>query len=130
MSQGASMRIRDTFQPMHPGERGHLWIVIASAADGAVLTVNFSTLAHNDDHSCVINEGEHPFVHHPTVIPFVKMKEVSPEMQRHMLANPTIAVPNARVSKSLLARIQNAALASKMVSARFKQVIRDSMNAG
>lgn len=116
---GRSLPLGSTFKI------GHLWVVITRpAADGSVVMVNVTSWRQGCDETCIIAAGEHPFVHHQTVVAYAYIKEVSADRQREILANPTVCVPHAPVSPQLLERIRRGALASREVSGRVKAAIR------
>lgn len=59
----------DSFILRGRGERSpHLWVLLwgPSGSADAFLAVSFTTPEPYKDQTCIINPGEHPFVHHPT----------------------------------------------------------------
>jgi hypothetical protein len=59
-------------------EGAHLWIVITSpdGGNGAFIMVNMTTLAtHTVDKTCLLHVGDHPDVHHESVIYYADARE-------------------------------------------------------
>ena len=58
----------DTFRIPEPGTSldSHLWVVISDLTVDPVrvLIVNFTTRRKDSDPACILQSGEHPFVHH------------------------------------------------------------------
>ncbi|MEK7486771.1 MAG: hypothetical protein AABZ60_20805 [Planctomycetota bacterium] len=48
----------------------HLWIVLTepSPIKNEVIIVNVTSLRSYSDKTVILNEGDHPFIHHPSVI--------------------------------------------------------------
>ncbi len=61
------MNAGDTFRIPQPGTSldSHLWVVISDPAidEAHVLIVSFTTRRQDSDTACVLQAGEHPFVH-------------------------------------------------------------------
>ncbi|MSU78846.1 MAG: hypothetical protein EXS16_12225 [Gemmataceae bacterium] len=75
------MKAGDTFKISQPGTSldSHLWVVISDPAINGeqILIVNVTTKRADSDLACVVNKGEHPFVHHETVVSYRGAKVVS-----------------------------------------------------
>ena len=75
------MNAGDTFRIPEPGTSldSHLWVVISDPAVDPVrvLIVNFTTRRQDSDHACILQAGEHPFVHHETCVNYAGAKAVS-----------------------------------------------------
>jgi hypothetical protein len=46
----------------------HCWFVVADNPDGKCVIVNMTTLSHICDKTAVLHKGEHPSVHHDSII--------------------------------------------------------------
>lgn len=122
------MDLGSTFKIVRPNEVGHLWVVISRGdSEGSVVTVNLTSRRHGCDETCVVQVGEHPFIHHETVVAYVYAKLVPRDMQEQILANPSQAVPHAPVSAALLRRIQKGALDSRHVPPVLKKAVKASL---
>jgi hypothetical protein len=116
------MTLGNTFQMVH------LFIVISRpAADGSVVIISFTSWKFGCDESCIIEDGEHPFVHGRTVLSYPHAKSITLAEQAYILANPTLAVPHRPVSPELLARIQNAVVTSRLVAGKLRAAVRASI---
>lgn len=62
------MKAGDTFKLVNKDI--HLWMVISDPEQDPhrVLLVNFTTWTPRQDPACVLQEGDHPFIHHETCV--------------------------------------------------------------
>jgi len=113
------MNAGDTFRIPAPGTSldSHLWVVISDPAVSAerVLIVNFTTRRKDSDPACVLQAGEHPFVHHPTCVNYAGAKIVSVAQIQTLLQKGLLSGHTA-ISAALLKRIRDGAAASERMS--------------
>jgi hypothetical protein len=105
-------------------QQGHRWIVLTSAdEDGSVLVVNLTTLtADTEDRSCVLQRVDYPeYIQHPTSVRYDKAMQVSAERIESETSQIQRTAP---VPSATLRKIQEAALASRYLRERFKNIIR------
>jgi hypothetical protein len=79
----------DTFiAPLTSRAIEHLWIVITAAdAEGKAVAVNVTTRRSFSETTVILNEGDHPFVKHPSVInytdaQFIDLKAVEKAIEK------------------------------------------------
>lgn len=62
------MKAGDTF--LLPGYDDHLWLIISDPAlnPDKILIVSFISWRRHYDQSCIMEQGEHPFVKHRTLV--------------------------------------------------------------
>lgn len=105
-------------------EHGHLWIVITNpiGAAGTFVMVNMSTLTENAfDTSCVLHPGDHPDIHHDSVIRYADAREWwngGNSGHDHLSAQGLIDQRQA-FTNVVLRRIQDGALESQFFKQRF-----------
>ena len=113
------MNAGDIFRIPAPGTSldSHLWVVISDPAMSAdrVLIVNFTTRRKDSDSACILQAGEHPFVHHPTCVNYAGAKVVSEAEIRTLLQKGLLSSHSA-ISAALLKRIRDGAAASERMS--------------
>lgn len=76
MSNG--LNIGDAFLLSTPPNDKHLFVVIAPTQNGKYLCANVTSKHSNSDTSCVLQQGDHPFIRHDSVINYKKAREVDP----------------------------------------------------
>ena len=107
------MHCGDTFL-MAPllGLDPHLWIIVTEAdANGDVVIANVTTLQESADQTVILRKGNHPFIHHDSVVRFGDARIVKMNSIKAQLTAATIQ-PREACSKELLAEIQAGVLAS------------------
>lgn len=113
------MNAGDTFRIPEPGTSldSHLWVVISDpAVDPArLLIVNFTTRRKDSDPACILQAGEHPFVHHETCVNYGGAKVVSVAQIQTLLQKGLLS-SHAALSDVLLKRIRDGAAASERMS--------------
>jgi hypothetical protein len=101
-----TVRPGDTFFVL-ADQKPHLWVILwgpAGPAD-AYLAVCFNTVRGHTDRTCLIGEGEHPFVRHETAVGYGSTMRW-PHARLVQLVENGIAKPRQPVDGSLLARIR------------------------
>jgi hypothetical protein len=113
------MNAGDTFRVPEPGTSldSHLWVVISDPAvdPQRVLIVNFTTRREDSDPACILQAGEHPFVHHETCVNYAGAKVVS-GAQIQALLRKGLLTTHAALSSTLLKRMRDGAAASGRMS--------------
>ena len=110
------------------GPKAHVWVVCSlPSSDGSVLLINMTTARADSDRNCVINEGEHSFVKHETVMEYEKARIISKEGQAAIYGMPAKCPRKGPVSLTLLTRIQEGALSSDLTTGKHKTIIKDSI---
>lgn len=95
------------------GTTPHLWVVLwgpAGPAD-AYLIASLTTYRRHSDGTCLIQAGEHPFVHRETCVVYGDIKRPTREKLEEALRDGG-AVRKAPVSAALLERIRAGVFAS------------------
>ncbi len=116
------MKIGDTFFNLHPSSPRYLWIVTAGpTTEDELLIFNFTSATDGCDESCVVLPGEHPHVHHRTIVAYGRGSLA----RRSILTSPrSLCSVQQSVSAGLLRRIQQGALDSQFTKQRFQAIVR------
>lgn len=104
----------------------HLWIVISDpAADSdRVVSVNLTTkrILRNEDHTCVLDVGDHPFVRHPTYVNYRGARITSnAELDDEFRSN--VIKLDGGASTELLAKLISAAHKSPFTAREVKSIL-------
>ena len=121
------MNLGDSFLNHNPGSYAHLWIVASNPSlDGSRVIFNVTTWHDGCDESCILQAGDHPFVHHTSFIAYRRGQlllsqalEIMQKMGYYQQMPP--------VSRELLYRIQSGALKSDFTAQRLQKLVRESM---
>ncbi len=120
------MNAGDTFRIPEPGTSldSHLWVVLSDpAADPErVLIVNFTSRRNDSDLACVLQAGQHPFVHHETCVNYGGAKVVSAAQIQTLLQKGLLS-SHAALSPALLKRIRDGAAASERMSLQHADIL-------
>lgn len=99
----------DCFRVSSPGTTldTHLWMVISDPAQDPerVLIVNLTSWNDRQDRSCVVEVGEHPFVHHRSCVRYSGAKVVRVDQLDALKRNGSL-LPLAPISRRLLKRVR------------------------
>ena len=120
------MNAGDTFLSPSPGSRDaqHLWIVITSSnVQGKCAIVNVTSYDPNDDRSCVLQPGDHPFVRHPSVVRYQGATIADAGLIERAIREGVVKARGA-VSPDVLRRVQEGALLSKYTENGVKDAVR------
>lgn len=121
--------------PSGPNQHLHLFTIVIEPAilpergnHPQVISVNFTSVIQNVPHdkSCLVDSGDHPFIKHPSYVNYRGARCDSYE-QIQKLINNGVFIEKEPCSDELLKKIINGALASKMISREFKDIIRNSL---
>lgn len=119
------MELGDTFYPLTPVVKEHLWIVVTDPQlhHGQLAMVNVTSHRHGVDESCLLNEEDHPFIRHPSVIAY-QFARVAGSADLDNFVRKNYLQMRARVIDEVLGRIQAGALASTLTPRGVKAMIR------
>lgn len=111
---------------------GHLWIIISDplGANGAFIMVNVTTLRDTAfDRSCVLQRGDHPRIHHNSVIFYSDAKEwwVQGENGYDHWWQKNQIITHEPFSATVLRRIQDGALVSDHFKKKFRPRIQQCL---
>jgi hypothetical protein len=104
----------------------HLWIIVSEPdASGQVILVNLTTWAgkSDDDPACIINKGEHEFVHHKTYVSYIDTRFASIK-QLESLARQKWLTMYPDASKVLLKKIWGGAEKSIHTKGKYLSLLR------
>lgn len=106
----------------------HLWVIVTPANQGEVITVCVVTAHKRSERLVVLNQGDHPFVQHESVIAF-RHSRIRSVSDIEELLHAGTAKRRDPVSPQLLARIQAGLVDSDFtpngVRAYFREVMMD-----
>jgi hypothetical protein len=102
----------------------HLWMVISDPRkDPAnVLIVNFTTLQPIHESCCLVNAGEHPFVHHQTCVNYAASK-VTTDQKLELARARGLLTMHQDLSPQLLQRIRESAMESQRLKLDHAQIL-------
>jgi hypothetical protein len=114
-------------------EQLHLWIVVTPPSAGEVVTVCLVTAHKRSERLVVLNEGDHPFVQHESVIAYGYSK-IRAVADIEELLRKKLAKQREPASPQLLAKIQAGLLDSEFtpngVLAYYKGVMGEDRGRG
>jgi hypothetical protein len=101
----------------------HLWAILWGPAGpaGAYLAVHFTTLRPYSDRSCILDQGDHPFVRHPTSVAYRDVLRWTDERLTQLIADG-IARPRQPLAPAVLERIRGSFFASPRTPHAFVQM--------
>jgi hypothetical protein len=114
------MRAGDSFRFVGMRDT-HLWIILSDPEidPERILIVNLTTWKDYHDQACVLDGGEHPFVHHRTCVNYPEAR-LSSLPQLFALQENGLLEPNERLSPELLRHIRNCAGDSKIANEHYE----------
>ena len=93
----------------------HLWVIISDPRQqsSTLVIVNFTTWYPDRDRdpTCMVQDGEHPFVDHPTCVSYRDAQMLTANLLDRWLRDRKM-ISHVRVSEALLERIRHGAVAS------------------
>jgi hypothetical protein len=118
------MRAGDTFRLV--GSDVHLWMILSDPEidPARVLLVNFTTWRSYHDQACVLEGGEHPFVHHRTCVNY-RDARLHSMAQLEALQQDGLIEPHERLTSELLRLIRNRAGDSHLIALEHYQLLED-----
>jgi hypothetical protein len=110
------------------GAGGHLWMVITmpDGTNGRFVMVNMTTFTVDKDATCVLHVGDHPDVHHDSVIFYADAREwwnTGPNSHDYWFDMGEV-FPCQPIDLPLLKRVQDGALASPFFKKKFLGRVR------
>jgi hypothetical protein len=119
-------------QSFRLGAGGHLWLIIThpDGASGSFVMVNVTTLDDDVvDISCILHKGDHPDVHHDSVVFYADAQEWfaagDDGCDANLKANTILSGPT--FTQPVLRRIQDGALASSYFKKKFRPRVLASL---
>lgn len=104
----------------------HLWAVITDIQQSVdkIVIVNFTSLREDGDRSCLLDEGDHPFIQHQTYISYrdacfvtlAKLEEL--ESQGLITRKEPLGI-------DILARVREGAMVSPFAKLKIRKIIED-----
>ena len=96
------------------GTTPHLWVLLwgPAGAARAFLAVYLTTLRGHSDRSCILAQGEHPFVHHDTSVAYGETARWTEERLLELIREG-VARPRQPVSAAVLERMRAGFFASQ-----------------
>lgn len=119
------MHVGGAFLDLSSAGTPHLWFICTEAdADGNVVAISVSTVRANAETTCVLDVGDHPFVHHESsmVYRLATLVSVSELAKKRKIGSHKVR-PDA--TPALLKRIREGALVSPMTPRNVKRAIRE-----
>ena len=120
-----TIRPGDTFMYPYPKEKKHLHIVVEKVIDKVMLICAFvSSIPENRgyDKSCMLEEGDTPFIKHPSYVVYDKMQFFDASTLERMIENGQIK-DRGHVEEAVLKRVIDGALNSKMTPNIFRKYL-------
>jgi len=111
------LNIGDAFLLSTPPNDKHLFVVVTPTQNGKYLCVNVISKRNNSDTFCVLQQGDHPFIRHDSVINYKKAREVDPAV-----------IQNQSVSSAVLNRIQHGGIISRRLKNKYKNYLNSFLN--
>jgi hypothetical protein len=112
----------DTFVNTNEGSYWHLWIVCIGFPDGSILMFNITTLDRAIDTTCIIRQGEHPWVRWDSAVVYEHSKLVDPR-RIAVLEALNCMEPHESASDDLIQKILEHAMLSPETPGTFKAII-------
>lgn len=121
-----SLSAGDAFMTVSKGIRDHLWIIVSDPTldKRNVFIVNVTSWKPEKDESCILEEGDHPFITHKSIISYADARITSVanlsavyELNQIYLQQP--------VSAPILARIRQGVRNSPHSKRGHKQIMED-----
>jgi len=106
--------------PSPSSQKEHLYFIISDPnEDGRVLLVNLTTYQPGKDKTCILNEGEHPFINHKSTIEYSEVLEPKiADLEKAI--DSGIARTHAIASDVLLEKIQDGAKSSPALPKKYR----------
>ena len=118
----------DTFLYKSPSDKMHLHIVVEKViSDDIVLCAFVSSVKPGKgyDRSCELNPGDSPFINKPSYVVYDKMRLYHASFIQRMIEQSE-AIYKGKLSASILKRVIDGALSSKMTAQTMKKYLIDS----
>lgn len=124
------MNAGDTFFLYAPevAEQSHLWVVLSdpSLDSENVLIVNLTSEADYQDHSCVLQPGDHPFIKHASCVNYPGARRVTLAALQDNLKRKAIT-PDIPVTAEVLRRMREGAACSGRMRLMHRQILIDQV---
>ena len=114
------MNMGDSFLMPTPPNNYNLFVAICPLQNGNILCVNVTTQHPNSDTSCILQNGDHNFITHDSVIDYKHAREINPTSNPH-------AIQKNPFSANVLKKIQDGGVASKRLKNKYKKELKSFM---
>ncbi len=119
------MQLGDSF--LGGGEvqgENHLWFVINDppSRNGVALIVNISELRPGAEQTCILQKGEHKFIHKPSYVRFMSARRAKASDLDKLIKADKLK-PHQTASEPLIKKIRAAAAASPLLSSELKTLL-------
>ena len=121
------LNIGDAFLLSTPPNDKHLFVVIAPTQNGKYLCVNVTSKPNNSDTSCVLQQSDHPFIRHDSVINYKKAREVDPAVIQNQIDRGN-CIQYQSVSSAVLNRIQQGGMTSTRLKNKYKNYLNSFLS--
>ncbi len=116
----------DTFTFTMDGN--HLWVALTApkGANGVFIAVNLTSVKNGQpmDDTCILQKGDHPWVHHPTEVYYMKAREWQVSGFDSLASYGESCKAERPMPKATLTRIQQGAVKSIHMKERFAEEIK------
>jgi hypothetical protein len=113
------VREGDTFFLAKAADR-HLWVILSDPEidEERILFVSLTSHDVTKEDACIVEAGEHPFVHHKTCVYYEDIREAS-SADLTRIGDAGLLEPQAPVSAELLARIRHGVSLSRDIKYKY-----------
>ena len=110
----------------YPAEKKHFNVVVGEVSEDTVILAFISSIVKNKgyDKSCVLTEKDAGFIIHPSYIVYDKLWFFHRPKLEAMIASGEIQI-REHLSESVVQRIREGALQSKMIRIQYRKYFRD-----
>jgi hypothetical protein len=108
--------------------RWHLWIIVTEVVDGNFVAVSVTTRRLNSETLVCLDRDDHPFIEHPSVIPFRHARVCQTAWLQEMIDAGEAQIHDHAASDRLVGRIQAALLESDFTANDVKSFVRELTN--
>lgn len=104
----------------------HLWAVISDTQQSVdeIVIVNFTSWRENGDKSCLLDKGDHPYIHHQTYINYRDAYVVT-LAKLEELESKGLITRNETLKSSILARVREGAMVSPFAKLKIRKILED-----
>ena len=108
------------------GPLPHLWIVISDTQQSVdkIVIVNITTWRKGGDESCLLYQGDHPFINRQTYVNYQDAKIVKLERLDELEGNGSITRRES-LSSNILAKIREGAMTSDLTIIKIQKILED-----
>jgi hypothetical protein len=102
----------------------HLWLVIndPAAHSGVALIVNVSTLRPHAETTCLVRQGDHPFIHHESYVRYGSARRARAADLKKLVKAGRLK-PHQAASAALLQKVRAGAKASPLLAGELRALL-------